>query len=322
MTLWNSLLETLAPYLNGVGETLLFVLTALSDFTAGNVRTVVEGVVAGGVHIFPIFPAALLLLVEITIALSLVRLCRMLWYLSHEWVFFSHKVYYASPGKGGQRILIIGDSTAYGRGASRPEDTLAGRFGHDFPAAEIVNKAVNGSGVKEALKQIRQTTGVFDLIVISTGGNDVWSFRSVFSVGTALKTLVSEAVARSNHQVVLLFYTNFNIISIFPKMLQSTLAHRSRQFYTLFESVAAMYQVPLVDLFTTFKSEDIFSLKAASERNRYVAPDKMHPNSEGYRLWYNRLWKEMLANHLTLAAKARPVAPSRLSPPPSPSPTR
>jgi lysophospholipase L1-like esterase len=53
------------------------------------------------------------------------------------------------------------------------EDTLSGRFAHDFPQVEVNNHAVNGSVTKDVIRQLDEVTGLtYNLILISTGGND------------------------------------------------------------------------------------------------------------------------------------------------------
>ncbi|MBU6214726.1 hypothetical protein KGM48_02675 [Patescibacteria group bacterium] len=248
-------------------------------------------------------PALFFIGIEFYLFFFVYRVFRMIWYLSREVPFFrTADPYFSAPWRGGKRILLIGDSTAYGTGASRPEDTLAGRLGRDFPTAEIVNKAINGSKAKSALEQLRSTEGQFDLILICTGGNDIWSYTRLATLEQHMDNLLTEAVGRSNHQVVVLFYPNFATADIFPNPLHSIMTRRSQEVFNLFSRVTSAFNVPLIDLFTTFKSRDFFSVRVAEDRDQYVAADKMHPNSEGYRLWYNRMWREMVEHRFPFVA--------------------
>ena len=80
-------------------------------------------------------------------------------------------------------ILILGDSTAYGTGAAMVQETLAGRFAHDFPNIETHNYAINGSLTRDVFKQLENVQDSnYKLVIISTGGNDTWHFTNIESV--------------------------------------------------------------------------------------------------------------------------------------------
>jgi len=53
-------------------------------------------------------------------------------------------------------ILVLGDSTGVGVGATRPEESLAGLFAADYPDADIINVAVSGTRVADAITQARR----------------------------------------------------------------------------------------------------------------------------------------------------------------------
>jgi hypothetical protein len=42
------------------------------------------------------------------------------------------------------KILVLGDSTAFGTGATHPEDSTAGRLAARYPRASVTDLAVNG----------------------------------------------------------------------------------------------------------------------------------------------------------------------------------
>jgi len=73
-------------------------------------------------------------------------------------------------------ILVLGDSTGVGVGATRPEESLAGLFAADYPDADIINVAVSGTRVADAITQARRCfeAGLsFDLALLHVGGIDV-----------------------------------------------------------------------------------------------------------------------------------------------------
>ena len=52
-------------------------------------------------------------------------------------------------------MLILGDSTGVGVGATLPEESIAGLLAADYPDADIVNVAVSGTRVADAIAQVR-----------------------------------------------------------------------------------------------------------------------------------------------------------------------
>jgi hypothetical protein len=55
----------------------------------------------------------------------------------------------------GATVLILGDSTGVGVGATLPEESIAGLLAADYPDADIVNVAVSGTRVAGAIAQVR-----------------------------------------------------------------------------------------------------------------------------------------------------------------------
>jgi lysophospholipase L1-like esterase len=73
-------------------------------------------------------------------------------------------------------MLILGDSTGVGVGATRPEESIAGLLAADYPDADIVNVAVSGTRVDGAIAQVQRCLEAglrFDLALLHVGGNDV-----------------------------------------------------------------------------------------------------------------------------------------------------
>jgi len=73
-------------------------------------------------------------------------------------------------------VLILGDSTGVGVGATRPEESVAGLFAADYPEADIVNVAASGARVTDAITQVRRCSEAglcFDLALLHVGGVDV-----------------------------------------------------------------------------------------------------------------------------------------------------
>ena len=196
---------------------------------------------------------------------------------------------------GGKRLLILGDSTAVGTGAHRPEETIAGRLAHDFPQAEIINLGANGARTRDALKAIASMEGEhFDMLVLSVGGNDVWHFTSLKKLKRDLRDLLEKAKKISSGRVVVLVYNNIGAAPIFPNFMRSLLFARGVKVHEIFHEVGKETGSLCVDLFAT-KEDNPF----LHDPHMLFAPDGVHPSGEGYRLWYNRMWRLLVSNGYT-----------------------
>lgn len=195
-----------------------------------------------------------------------------------------------------KRVLIVGDSTAFGTGASRVEETLAGRFAHDFPDVEVINYAVNGSRTKDVMSQLKRADGKrFNLVLISTGGNDVWRFTNLRKVRKDLCKALTCAQEISNGKTILLIYNYVALAPAFPFFLRSAIVRRGEIIDTMFLDVAQRFGIEAVEVFSR---EQRFSF--ARNSYKYFAADGIHPNSEGYRVWYARLWSAIYLHNYGL----------------------
>jgi lysophospholipase L1-like esterase len=195
----------------------------------------------------------------------------------------------------GKKILIIGDSTAFGTGARRPEDSIGGRLARDFKDTNIINYGVNGALTKGVAEQIERAKGTkFDMVIVSTGGNDIWHFTSVQKIEYWLEVLLKDAIEVSDHRVIVLLYANFGLSPLFPRILRQILVRRSDKVRLAFEKVCGRYKVPCIDLFLSNKDDILDSNPFKREPELYFSSDYMHPSSEGYGLWYKRMWAEMV----------------------------
>ena len=196
------------------------------------------------------------------------------------------------PYPDSKKILIVGDSSAVGTGARKKEETISGRFARDFPHSDILNLATNGSLTRDVLKQFKQAGNtVFDLIIISTGGNDIWHYTKLKSLSRDLIEVLRLANAMSNHKVILLWFGNEGSAPFFPFFIRWFIMRRTEQVKKVFTEVVHSEGVPLVELFSSFEGNPFIK-----DPKRFFARDKLHPSSEGYRLWYERMWRIMVQN--------------------------
>ena len=199
---------------------------------------------------------------------------------------------FVAPGKpGAKRILIVGDSTAVGAGAKKPEDTIAGHLAHDYPQADIANIGINGARTKLALKAMNAVAGQqFELVIVSVGGNDIWHFTSLYKLERDLAALLAKAKAVATGPVILLLYNNIGSSPIFPRFMRRSLKERGEEVHALFRRVAELQNIPCIELFSNENDNPFLN-----QPERFFSADGVHPSSEGYALWYSRMWRLLLA---------------------------
>ena len=78
-----------------------------------------------------------------------------------------------SPASATTSLLVIGDSTAVGTGASDGRHSLPGLVATLHPQLRVVNKAADGARYAEFARQLEGVSDNFDIVLVLGGGNDV-----------------------------------------------------------------------------------------------------------------------------------------------------
>jgi hypothetical protein len=102
------------------------------------------------------------------------------------------------------RILVLGDSTGVGIGASCPEDSIAGLLAAELPDVDIVNVSRSGARVADALAQARDCRARelhFELALLHVGGNDVIRATPAAKLGADSRMLLAELAAIADQTV-------------------------------------------------------------------------------------------------------------------------
>lgn len=180
-------------------------------------------------------------------------------------------------------ILVLGDSTAVGVGASAPEQSVAGLLGESLHAS-IENHAVSGAVTADMIGQLHDARRHhYDLILIQVGANDVVGIGALGSVEAMMQTLLDEAVGYSN-RVVVLTGGRIGDAPIFPLIFRAFVNGRAAALRTSFiTTVASGNSAVYIDL--TGAVSDAF----ARDPSTYYAVDMFHPSSAGYSTWFDVL---------------------------------
>lgn len=184
-------------------------------------------------------------------------------------------------------VLVIGDSTGVGTGATGPEDSVAGRIFRDYPRVSIENRAENGARMADVMGQLDDAAASsYYVILIQSGGNDIlrWTDLSLLELQTRL--LLQASVGRARH-VIFISTGNVGLSPAFFWPLTGLYTSRTRAARALFITAAKEEGVTYVDLFRERRDDPFLDDPA-----RYYARDLLHPGSEGYRVWYEELSKQ------------------------------
>jgi len=191
------------------------------------------------------------------------------------------KPFEVERGEGAPRMLVVGDSTAVGVGASSPAYTTAGYFAADHSQYSVTNLAKSGARVADVLAQLRQATGTYTAVLIQAGGNDTIQFTNLGRLRADYALLLSEAKARSA-TVVALSTGNVGrapLFDFFP--LNYIYEARTKAVRAIIIDEAAKAGVAYVDLYKE-GSDDAISQDPAG----HYAADGLHLNDAGWAVWY------------------------------------
>lgn len=197
------------------------------------------------------------------------------------------RTFFSKLGPCGKRVLIAGDSTAMGTGADKPEGTFTNMLARDFPKVDIFNVAANGAMTRDILKQFEKYKYILhNAIIISTGGNDLWSLITIKKLRKDLRSVLKLAKAMSSNHVFVIFFGNAGSAPLFPFFIRKFLLSRERRALKIFTDICADEGVQLIELFTD-KNGNPF----VENPKRYFSGDRLHPSSDGYALWYEHIFK-------------------------------
>lgn len=207
-------------------------------------------------------------------------------YLKTGWLILRAEPY-QQTGTGAGAILVVGDSTAYGTGAKRPNESIAGLIGQSYKNYQIKTVAKNGAtitGVTELLRQVSPLQD-YSLILIQAGGNDILQKRTLADIERDTRVLLSEATV-SGVPVVLMTAGNVGAAAAFVSegVPDADYEAQSRTVLALLERVATEYRVSFGNLFEE-PAADVF----LKEPQKYLAIDGLHPSSAGYEQWFIKL---------------------------------
>jgi lysophospholipase L1-like esterase len=201
------------------------------------------------------------------------------------------------------RLLIVGDSTAVGTGASSPQSSLAGLIASGHPRLWIENRARDGARFADVLAQL---TGPerFDIVLVQAGGNDVIRLRDLDALRKDIDLVVDAAAVRAP-VVVVMPAGNVGNAPFFFAPLSWLMTQRSRDLHRFVADSTARRGAVYVNLFHE-RADDPFVADPGLN-----ASDGLHPSDAGYRSWWQALRTQAGLNERLASARGPdPSAPN------------
>jgi lysophospholipase L1-like esterase len=187
-----------------------------------------------------------------------------------------------SPSNATARLLIVGDSTAVGTGASSATNSLAGLISRDHPHITVVNRAADGARFTDIAGQLAGQEE-FDIVLVLGGGNDVVRLTERHALERDIAKALELAQNRAR-QVVIMPPGNVGNAPFFFAPLTWLMTQRSKTLHRLVRQAAAATGAVYVNLYHD-RADDPF----AQRPDELNAPDGLHPSDAGYRVWYDAL---------------------------------
>lgn len=193
------------------------------------------------------------------------------------------------------RILMVGDSTGLGVGASRPEATMAGLVGAKYPEAEVINQSVSGSTTHDVLLQLQKVSGSYDVILIHVGINDIVQFKPYDALTADVRDLLDLALSKGKN-VLLTTGGNVGDALSYTPIVRLIYTWRSLAVREIFlqQVAASTGEIRYTDLYRE-PAQDPF----VQNPQKYFSADLFHPSDAGYQVWFNVMSAELDQFHLS-----------------------
>jgi lysophospholipase L1-like esterase len=200
----------------------------------------------------------------------------------------STEAYSSIPEDAQRRFLIVGDETGVGIGSVDARASVAGRLAAAFPGTEIVNRSHDGAQSSDIAAQIATSDGKFDLVLILVGSNDATHFSSKPTMTLAAEVALEAASARSEH-IAVVPPPDVGAAPLWLWPLNAVLTRRARAVRRAWQmATRERTGVHLVELRLP-RHRDPFRIAPG----RFYSPDGVHPNGEGYALWFAQITRQV-----------------------------
>jgi len=185
------------------------------------------------------------------------------------------------PGKNPLRLLVLGDSTSAGVGASTQQNGLAGNLARELRSRldrGVEWRAVGESGAtsRDLVERfvVEAVSAPFDLVFVTVGANDALGLRSRQAFGRDIRQLIAALRAANPDATVLMSaLPAFFRFELLPNPLKRNLYRHSRSLEGEARRIVGM------------TSNAHMSPPPPPYTEGFFASDLFHPSELGYRDW-------------------------------------
>lgn len=193
----------------------------------------------------------------------------------------------ARPDEARASLLVVGDSTAVGTGASTPGQSVVGGIARALPRLSIANLGEDGARFADVAEQLANAPARrYDAVLILAGGNDVIRFTTE----AVLRETVARTLERAKQLaplVIVMPAGNVGNAPFFFPPVTWLMSARARTMHAIVRDAAQREGIVYVDLYKP-RSEDPFALQP----KRMHAADGLHPSDDGYAQWRETLFAQ------------------------------
>lgn len=180
--------------------------------------------------------------------------------------------------------VVMGDSTAFGTGASSLQTTYPYQVAQHLAAGgrhvQVINVAVVGARLLDVVQ--KQLPAVQRLhpayVTLSVGANDATHLTSGADYRQSLADLLTGLGRLPSCTVAFANTPDMGVVPALPFPYRSMVAKRARLQNTILDALLRGTPFRLVDLFHRGRLD-------AAENPHYYAGDRFHPADAGYRVW-------------------------------------
>lgn len=191
---------------------------------------------------------------------------------------------YEQTGSGDKTLLILGDSTGYGTGASRRSESVAGLIGAANPELTIINQSENGRTAKKLRRDIQKLEGKYDTILLQIGANDLLQHTAPAEVVVEIEG-IAVYLRKHTDRVLVLTSGNIGAAPRFNVTKRAAYTDSFRIYDQLMQSQAM--KTSNFTFVSQFKEPEDDPFVLEPEKN--FSMDGLHPSSDGYALWFKEL---------------------------------
>jgi lysophospholipase L1-like esterase len=202
-----------------------------------------------------------------------------------------------TPNDATLSLLIVGDSTAVGTGATSGKSSLAGLIAQQYPRLLIENRASDGAKFADVVRQLDGEER-FDIVLVQAGGNDVIRLGDLSSSQADIERVA--ALARKRADIVVLMPAgNVGNAPFFFAPVSWLMTQRSRELHRYVQDSAAKTGAAYVSLFHERLDDPFVKDRSLN------AMDGLHPSDAGYRVWFGELMEQAQLDTLLAPARAK-----------------